>query len=86
MALCKDRWRTKRQWQRRQHVRMWMRIELATDLNASRAMHMPVMAFRVHLALGERPTPELMAALERSAAEAREIVELERSVSMTRCP
>jgi hypothetical protein len=54
-----------------------MRIELATDLNASRALHMPVMAFRVHLALGERPTPELnacVAALEWSATEAWEIV------------
>src|SRR5260370_18757958 len=44
-----------------------MRVELATDESASRAVHMPVMPFRVHLALGERPTTELVAVLEPSA-------------------
>jgi hypothetical protein len=37
-----------------------MRVELETDKNASRALRMPIMDFRVHLALGERPTPELL--------------------------
>jgi hypothetical protein len=54
-----------------------MRVELETDKNASRALRMPIMDFRVHLALGERPTPELhsrVAVLEWSAAGAWDIV------------
>jgi hypothetical protein len=53
-----------------------MRVELVTDKNASRAMHLPVMDFQVHLASGEQPTAELsalIAVLERSAASAWEI-------------
>jgi hypothetical protein len=54
-----------------------MRVELLTDKSASRALHMPVMDFRVHLGRGERPTPELnarVAVLEFTAADAWEIV------------
>jgi hypothetical protein len=54
-----------------------MRIELVTDANASLASRIPVMDFRVHLALGERRTHELnarVAALAWSAADAWEVV------------
>jgi hypothetical protein len=54
-----------------------MRIELVTDTNASLASHIPVLDFRVHLALGERRTRELnarVAALAWSAADAWEVV------------
>jgi hypothetical protein len=54
-----------------------MRVELVTNKNASRALHVAVMDFEVYLAPGERLTPALnasVAALVHSAAGAWNIV------------
>jgi hypothetical protein len=47
-----------------------MHVELQEDANATRALHVPIMAFKVHLKTGEEPTATERANLEALAHSA----------------
>ena len=58
-----------------------MRVELKVDANATRALHVPVMDFKVHLEAGEELTATVRAHLDslaHSAAFAWEVAHDER--------